>query len=126
MTIAKLFSLLALGFLLSGCSTTVTNLTPSQLPRNAKGLYTFEAALDSREQTLRKETIKPYVLIGLESYPMQPVPLIKNRWETVVPIAADKKYINYRYKFDYEYNSIPKRAQGSKLSTPYHLEITDK
>ncbi len=111
---------------LSGCSTTITNLTPSKQPRNANGLYLFEVALESSQQTLRKETIKPYVIVGFDSYPMLPAPVLKNRWETLVPFPADKKYLNYRYKFDYDYNSFPQRGASSKLSSPYQLEIADK
>lgn len=126
MTIRRLFSLLAAACLLSGCATTITNLTPSQLPRNANGLYLFEVALDTTEQTLRKETVKPYVQIGEQLIPMRPAPVLKNRWEMLVPIAPDKSSVHYRYKFDYEYNSVPKRAQGSKLSPEYRLEIVQK
>jgi hypothetical protein len=126
MTTARFLALFVVALLLSGCKTTVTNLTPAQAPRNTNGLYLFEVALDTSEQVLRKETIKPYVQMGEELYPMKPAPVLKNRWETLVPIAADKQVVNYRYKFDYEYNSIPKRGQGSKLSAPYQLEILQK
>jgi len=112
---------------LAGCkTTTVTNLTPSQLVRNPSGLYPFEMAWESKQQSLRKNSLTPYVIIGLESYPMRPTPVVINRWETLVPIPPDQKLIHYRYKVDYEYNSIPQPRANSKLSPPYRLEITDK
>jgi hypothetical protein len=128
MTPVKCFPWLVLALALSGCSTpTITNLTPSRLPRNASGLYPFEVAWDSSQQSLRKESIRPYVVVGLEPpYPMQPAPILKNRWETLVPIPAGQKFIHYQYKFDYDYNSIPVRRSNSKLSAPYQLEIIDK
>src|SRR5439155_11314026 len=96
----KLIPLLLAGLLLGGCTTaTVTNLTPKQLPRNANGIYLFEVALDTNQQTLRQETIKPYVLIGLSGYPMESALMLKNRWEALVPIPANKKFVSYRYKF---------------------------
>jgi hypothetical protein len=122
--------LLCLGlvsWLLVGCSTTVTNLTPSQMPRNATGLYPFEASWDNTRQSIRNESIKAYVLIGTESFPMQRTPLLTNRWETVVPIPAEKEYINYQYKFDYTYRCFsPQARSNSKLSTPYQLHLLNK
>ena len=119
-------SLLLCSIILCGCKTTITNLTPGTQKRAASGLYPFEVELDTREQAIQKDTLKPYVLVGSQQYPMQPTLGLKNRWETVVPISPDKEFVNYRYKFDYEYLSIPKRSPGSKLSPPYQIQILDK
>jgi hypothetical protein len=121
----KKFLLLPLiPLMFAGCST-ITNLTPSKQTRNESGLYPVEAAWDSRQQSIRPQSIKPSVMVGLESYPMQRTALMKNRWETLVPIPADKNVINYRFKFDYEYNAIPQPLPDSKLSREYKLEIID-
>lgn len=126
MTIAKLIALTACAVVLTGCTTTtVTNLTPSRQPRNSAGLYPFEVAFDTNQQSVKEETLTPYVLIGLQSYPMKPAPVLKNRWETLIPIPPDQTVVHYRYKFDYEYLSIPQRRSSSKLSVPYRLEIVD-
>jgi hypothetical protein len=110
---------------LAGCATTITNLTPSTQTRSQSGLYPIEVAVDTRQQTLQQETITPYVLIGTNTYPMQQTMLVKNRWETVVPISADREYLSYQFKLDYEYLGIPERRKGSKLSAPYQLRILD-
>jgi hypothetical protein len=57
---------------LCGCATTVTNLTPSQEPRNANNIYPFEVSLKTSQQTIRQDTIEPFVLIGTSIYPMHP------------------------------------------------------
>ena len=57
---------------------------------------------------------------------MRKTSLMKNRWETLVPIPADKNVINYRFKFDFEYNAIPQPRPDSILSREYQLEIGDK
>lgn len=124
MILQRICLFLCSGFLWAGCSTTtVTNLTPAHLPRNNAGLYPFEVVLDIRQQSIRRETIKPYVMIGEELIPMKPAPVLKNRWETVVQIPADQELVHYRYKFDYEFASIPIRRAGSKLSAPYRLRV---
>jgi hypothetical protein len=121
----KFLLLLLTPFLFVGCST-ITNLTPATQPRNATGLYPIEAKWDSRQQSIRPQSFKPSVMVGLESYPMRKTPLMKNRWETLVPISADKNMINYRFKFDFEYNAIPQPRPDSILSREYQLGIVDR
>ena len=112
--------------ILCGCTTTISNLTPSRQPRNADNLYPFEVTYDTKEKVVREETIKPYVMIGAQLYPMEPAPMLKNRWEAQVPIGANTNMIYYRYKFDYQYDRIPTPGEGSRLSPTYQLEIVDK
>ena len=123
----KFLPLVLLPLLLVGCGTTaITNLTPSRLPRKDNGQYAFGVEWASRQQSLIKDSIKPYVIIGLDQYPMQRTPLLTNRWETLVPIPTDKDSVIYRYKFDYEYQGFPARHPESKLSKVYQLFILEK
>lgn len=123
-------ALLTLAFacsFLTGCTyTSITNLTPSRYPRNADGLYPFQVEWASNQQSLQRDSLKPSVIIGMETYPLQPTPMLKNRWEALVPVPADKAVVNYRYKFDYDYLGVPARRPNSKLSAPYQLQIQEK
>ena len=121
-----LWPLVLSSFLLTGCGTTVTNLTPGTQKRTPSGLYPFEVALDTNAERIKEQTLKPYVLIGPDIYAMQPTLNIKNRWETVVPIPANSEFVSYRFKFDYDYRSIPKAQPTSILSRPFQLQIQDK
>ena len=112
----------------SACSTssTITNLTPSQVRRNPSGLYTFEVVFETNQRSLRHESIQPAVVIGSEFYRLESAPVLKNRWETLIQIPADQKFIYYQFKFDYDYYSMPQSRSSSRLSPPYKLEILDK
>lgn len=123
-TMKKFLLLLLTPLLFAGCST-ITNLTPSQQPRNAAGLYPVEVKWDSRQQTIRPQSIEPSVLVGHDSYPMRKTPMMKNRWETLVPIPANQDEINYRFKFDYEYNAVPQPRPDSRLSPQHKLRIVN-
>jgi hypothetical protein len=125
LNIRKFFPLVLLPVLFAGCSS-ITSLTPQQQTRNATGLYPVEVALASRQQTLRWETIQPYVVVGVDFYPMRPTSLMKNRWETLLPVPATTNVVYYKFKFDFQYNSIPHRRQDSKLSSEFRLMIVDK
>ena len=90
-TLKTLLPMLCVMIFLAGCASTITNLTPSQLPRNANGLYSVSVAWDTQQQTVRPQTLTPYVIVGMESYPMRPTLLMSNRWETVFPVPATEK-----------------------------------
>jgi hypothetical protein len=116
-----------LGFLvLTGCTSVFTNLTPQTQVRNTNNLYTVEAAMTSRQQTLRWDSIKPQILVGAEVYPMRPTLLMTNRWEGLIPVAPGTNLTHYRYKFDFQYNTMGGSRSDSALSPEYSLRILDK
>lgn len=122
----RILGLLILSALFTGCTTTtITNLTPSTLPRNPDNLYMLEMELTSNQQSLRRDSIKTYVTVGFDFYPMQRGQLLSNRWEALVPVAPDQNILHYRFKVDYDYNDFGKRGQGSTMSTEYRLTIKD-
>src|SRR5207244_199882 len=98
--------LLLLMFLVAGCATNFTNLTPQQQERNANNLYPVEVALDSRQQTLRWDSIHPQIVVGTEFYSMRPTKMMANRWEGLLPVPAGTNLIHYRYNFDFSYNAM--------------------
>ncbi len=107
-----------------GCtSTSITNLTPSELPRTSSGLYRVEAAWASNQRTVDKGTLEPVVIIGETQYPMQPVPYAQDRFETMIPVAADTDAIIYHFKFNYLYNTLPAKKNDSKRTEDFRLEI---
>jgi hypothetical protein len=112
--------------LLGGCATTITNLTPSSHLRNANNIYPFAVQFKTSQKSIREKTIKPYVVVGADVYPMEPAPMLKNRWEAQVPVPAGTNIFYYRYKFDYQYDRIPTPGESSRLSPTYQLQIVDR
>lgn len=114
--------------LLAGCGTTstVTQLSPRTQTRNAEGLYPVEIEFRSNMRALRKETLKPYLQVGENNYPMRRTPRMEHRWETLMPVPATTNLVNYKVKVDFEYNAIPAPKPNSVLSPPYQLQIREK
>src|ERR1044071_1092400 len=108
----KLLPVLLAPLLLAGCATTFTNLSPRQQVRNPNHLYPVEVAFTSRQQSLRWESIQPFVNVGSEFYPMRSTKLMTNRWEALLPVPAGKNTVHYRYKFDFKYNALGRPPQN--------------
>jgi len=120
--INKVWFLLLLPALLAGC-TSITNLTPTQYPRSDSGYYRVEAMWKSRQAVIRPDSFKPLVVVEFQTYPMQPVPLVEDRWQALIPVPADKNYVRYHYKFDFLDDAFGKPKPDSLMSDPYQLNI---
>lgn len=126
MNLKKFLPLLPV-LLLTGCASTFTRLTPLEQPRNANNLYPVEVRFDTTQQSLRWESIKPYVQVNGELYPLRPEEGMANRWEGFVPVPPGTNSVNYRFKFDYLYNAIDKQPQPNSAWSPvYKLHVLDQ
>ena len=123
--VKKLLLLVAMPLLFASCAARFTNLTPLQQPRNPNNLYPVEVALDSRQQTMRWDSIKPQIMVGSDYFTMRPTPLMTNRWEGLLPVPANSTLVHYRYKFDYNYNAMGQPKPDSALSPEYTLTILE-
>jgi hypothetical protein len=123
MRIRKALVLCLLPLALAGCSTTITNLTPRQFPRNAENMYPVEVMFKSNVRAIRKDTIRPYVQIGNDNYLMRRTAVVEDRWETLVPVAATDSLSNYRIKIDYQENEGGESVPNSSLSEPYQIRV---
>ena len=117
--------ILPLLLLLAGCTSLSTNLSAQRQLRNAENLYPVEVSFDSRQQSLRWDSIQVSVMVGKDSYPMRRTHLMNNRWEGLVPVPAGEKTVSYFYKFNYDYTDFGKVGKASAASLTYKLLILD-
>lgn len=127
MNLKKIFLFLPLILLAAGCATTTfTRLTPNGQPRNADNLYPVETSFDTQQQALRPDSIKAYVVVNGQPCPLRKVPLVKDRWEGVIPVRAGVNAVNYHFKFDYLYNTFGSAPKPNSVSSKnYVLKILD-
>ena len=121
----KSLPLLALSLLMAGCATQLTNLTPLQQSRDTNNLYRVEVAFNSRQQTIRWQSIQPKIIVGRESYEMRPTPYMTNRWEGLIPVPKDTSLVHYRYRLDFRYNRMGPAGNDNAISREYTLRIID-
>ncbi len=111
---------------ISGCATSsVTNLTPQHHARNTENVYPIDIEFRTNLRTIRSQSIRPYVQIGDDNYLMRRTAVVKDRWETLIPIPPSKKVVNYRIKVDFDYNSLPEPKVNSVLDGPYQIIVGD-
>ena len=122
----KFLPLLSLALLAVGCNATFTNLTPQTQFRNPNNLYPVEVSLDTRQATLRWETIHPQIVVGPDFYTMRPTLLMTNRWEGLIPAPAGTSVIHYHYKFDFLNNAFGPPQPNSASSPEYTLHILNQ
>ncbi|HEY3763023.1 MAG TPA: hypothetical protein VGN23_14860 [Verrucomicrobiae bacterium] len=123
----KKFLLLLPVLLMAGCATQFTRLSPLEQPRNANNFYPVEVEFDSNQQAMRLDTIKPYVLVDGELYPLHQVPLLNNRWEGFVSVPTTSDEVDFRFKFDYLYNNFGSQPKPSSAYSPlYKMKILDQ
>ena len=82
--------------------------------------------MDTRQGTLRWDSIEGSVLVGDNSYPMRPTLLMSNRWEGFVPVSAQTNEAYYRYKLEFLYNDFGGPKKDSALSEEFRLLILDE
>jgi hypothetical protein len=121
----KILLLSILPLLLCGCAATFTNLTPRQQVRNANGLYPVEVAFNSRQQTLRWDSIKAQIVVGSEVYEMHKTMLMSNRWEGLIPAHPGLNTVTYQYKFDFLQNEFGPPKPNSARSKKFTLRIVE-
>lgn len=78
---------------------------------------------NSNQRTIQSDSFKPLVVVDLQTYPMQPVPLVSDRWEAYIPVPADRDSVHYHYKFDYMEDAFHKPHGDSLSSQDYQLSI---
>jgi len=118
--------LVALVLFLAGCATNeISNLSPRVLRRNPEGLYILEARWDSNWRAVRGDTMTPFVVIGSEFHPMQRSAVNADCWQASIPVPPGQRFVNYRFKFDYEKAGFGRNHPDSKRSRFYQLEIAD-
>ena len=125
----KFLPVLLLPLLFAGCTSTLTNLSATRQPRNAENLYPVEVSLQTSQQSMRWETIKPFVKVNGQLLPMRPTPLMTNRWEGLIPLPAGAKSVEFQYKLDFQFYRVDRQfgtpQTDSVLSHIYKLQVAD-
>jgi hypothetical protein len=88
--------------LLCGCATmSLTNLTPSSLPENPSGIYTFTLRVTPKSSTVVPDSIAPHIVVGAESHDMRKSDAVPGIYEFDYRLPTGQDNIGYYFLVDY-------------------------
>ncbi len=97
----RTYAFLALSALCGCTSVTLTNLTPSSLPENPSGIYTFTLRVIPKSNSVSEASIAPHVVVGAESHDMTKSDVSPQIFEFDYKLPAFQSDIGYYYVVDY-------------------------
>ena len=107
-----------------GCASSQnTNLTSRSAAPSPEANYLFETTFRTHRRGVQPENVKAWVVVGLNLYPMQPVPNTENRFEALLPLPTDRSVLRYRYKFQFTYPGVLDNKINSTMSPEYELQV---
>ncbi len=113
----SVLALLAAVLILSGCSKSVKNLTPSEFPENPSNIYVLSVEIrEKKDLGVVKDSMRPKVVIDGESRLMTRSPIGDNIWEYEYKMPSGRR--NAVYYFDIEYEVYT--AKSTKVKSITH------
>jgi len=89
--------------MLTGCKEfVITNLTPSQLPSNPSGIYTFSAKFEPKSRGFVEGSLQPQIVIDGQIHDLQASPVGPNIYEFDYRIPGGRSSVSYYFLATYE------------------------
>jgi hypothetical protein len=119
-------ALLAL-FALCGCTTVkLTNLTPSSLPENPSGIYTFTLRVVTTSNSVSEASIAPHIVVGAESHDMVKSDVSPQIFEFDYKLPAFQNDIGYYYVVDYSAQNAGSQNPMQTYTPIQHAAIVSR
>jgi hypothetical protein len=112
---------------LSGCATvTLTNLTPSSLPENPSGIYTFTLRVIPKSSAVVSDSISPKVVVGAEPHDMKRSDVSTELFEYDYKPPYSTSDIAYYYLVTYNTTSHAESGPRQAYSGLEHVAIVTR
>jgi hypothetical protein len=112
---------------LTGCATmSLTNLTPSSLPENPSGIYTFTLRATPKSVNVVVDTVAPHVVVGEQTHDMKKSDEIPGIYEFDYRLPPGQTSIGYYYLVNYQVtgNSV---VDNREAYTPvFHASVVSR
>jgi hypothetical protein len=112
---------------LCGCTTVkLTNLTPSSLPENPSGIYTFTLRVATTSNSVSQASIAPHIVVGAESHDMVKSDVSPQIFEFDYKLPAFQNDIGYYYVVDYSAQNAGSQNPMQAYTTIQHAAIVSR
>jgi hypothetical protein len=120
-SLASSLSLIVAAFLLGGCQLKIQNLTPTMIPVNPSGIYTFSFEVNTFQQNIVPGTLAAAIVINEQELPMTLKPGSNNTYFCDFNMPETQNEVKYYYKITYDYIQEGETRKAVKYST----QLTD-
>ncbi len=126
--IKQIFPLLAavISLGLGGCATTLTNLTPLNIPENPSGIYTFSVSAKIRQTNADMESIKTTIVINGEEHKMELSDIGSDIYDFDYKMPRDLNELGYYYVFEYDFYTDREPRHFKKFSDVYKAQLVNR
>jgi hypothetical protein len=112
---------------LCGCTTVaLTNLTPSSLPANPSGIYTFTLRVTPKSATVVPDSITPRIVVGAESHDMKRSDVSTEIYEYDYKLPAYQDQIGFYYLVSYDQNGDVIQGAHQVYTEVLHTAIVSR
>ncbi len=127
-SIKKYFLLLftAISFLLGGCATTLTNLTPLNIPENPSSIYTFSVAAKIWQSNIDKDSIKTTIIINGQEQEMKLSDISNTIYDFDFKMPRDMNEVGYYYLLEYDYFDDRRRLHFKKFTDVFKAHLVNR
>jgi hypothetical protein len=114
--------------LLSGCRTTIDNLTPSQIPRNSSNIYTMTMLvhIPNRDRYAAQQNLRPFIVIDGKRQLMKRSEPGQNIFAYDYRLSDQRNEVNYYYELEYDDNSTTKPVTKIEQSQLFKFQVSDR
>jgi hypothetical protein len=113
--------------LMSGCGTVaLTNLTPSSLPENPSGIYTFTLRVAPKSASVIADSITPHIVVGEESHDMKRSDVSTEIYEFDYKLPPYRSDISYYYLVGFNMSGNLTSSTEQAYTPVQHTDIVSR
>jgi hypothetical protein len=114
---------LAVVVLLSGCRTTIDNLTPPQLPTNSSHIYTMTMAVHIPSRDVIPQSLRPFIVIDGRRQSMKRSELGHHIFVYDYRMSRQCEKVRYYYEVEYDIASGDKVVTKTERSQLFEFQV---
>lgn len=112
---------------LSGCTNVaLTNLTPSSLPENPSGIYTFTLRVEPKTAAVIPDSITPHIVVGSQVHDMKRSDVSTEVYEFDYRLPPYQSDIGYYYLVNYNTGGELNASSGQAYTEVLHTTIVSR
>ncbi len=112
---------------LGGCANVaVMNLTPSSLPENPSGIYTFTLRVTPKTSSVIPDSISPHIVVGAESHDMKRSDVSTELFEYEYKLPTYQTEIGYYFLVDYNTGGAVTTGRHQAYTALEHATVVNR